>query len=855
MKSVKTSIVRHSFRVLCLCSLMLAGCGSVTPTNQPTPALVSPGLSPTAVPLSKMTATPTEEIYPTFTPAPTLTAIPSLEAGQALTLTNIYMSDEQRGWGIDASEHIVHTLDGGQTWKDVTPPSGAYRDSGFFALSADQAWATPYQETCYAVHCPPALNNASVWHTYDGGESWQEQRICLQEQDCGFHFDVAPLYYLPIAIQFLNERNGWLLVSTEHHRNFLFQTTDWGDHWSPVSDHLSGPMAMNVTGMVFQDQQTGWLTTLDIDAPIDPTMLYWSMYQSTDAGLTWQEFRLPLPNPLPESFTDQSVHCGAQGIMRIPPSTLGVTIQCQVDTEPEPSFYEYYFHSPDGGKTWVSSPKTGDVEFINNLYGWRMTSQNGSLSQIEQTQDGGSTWVKVKTVQWEGDLEFVTPQVGWAIARQGDAVALVSTRDAGRTWQEIKPIIEPSTPDSTSTEIPEPTPDPAMFTFDENSFQMLSETLGWGTITLPPDWWTGTKHIVHTIDGGLNWQDVLPPTTDELQDYFILDGDHAWAFTGTYESPGYFFRAWSTQNGGQTWQDISPPTTDKLRDFFILDRDHAWILTETPADASEHFLSVWSTQNGGQTWKQATMPFSWNAGEVYVLFEDSQHGSVTLAEVAAGTAIVQLYKTSDGGLSWQELPKTVIKAHELVLPEGLPPAPDGVELSANACLFSNQSQTFFTAQEGIFQIICSGDFLIYHTHDGGQTWELIAYRQGFVVSSLIDFVDMNNGWYVTIQDPTNIPPSESLTNTEGPALYVTHDGGRTLREIIPIINISGGAYDQLFRVTPTEALGDFNFIDLKTGFAMADPLYYDYSVILKTTDGGYTWKGWVPHLLPAGPGH
>src|SRR6185436_11760489 len=194
--------------------------------------------------------------------------------------------------------------------------------------------------------------------------------------------------------------------------------------------------------------------------PTDPTMLYWSIYQSTDAGLSWQEVRLPLPNTLAESFIGQTVHCGAEGINRIPPATLGVTIQCRVDTQPQ-SLYEYYFHSPDGGKTWVSWPKMGDVEFINNLYGWRMTSQNGISYEIEQTQDGASTWERVKTVQWEGDLDFVTPQVGWAIARQGDAVALVSTRDGGRTWGEIKPLIETST--SSSPELLEPTPDPAAF--------------------------------------------------------------------------------------------------------------------------------------------------------------------------------------------------------------------------------------------------------------------------------------------------------------------------------------------------------------------------------------------------------
>jgi photosystem II stability/assembly factor-like uncharacterized protein len=797
MKSVRSIIVRHSFSILCLCSLVMAGCGSATPVKQPTPTLVSPSLTPSITPQSTIvvTATSTEETYPTEIPAPTLTAIATLQAGQPVTLANLHMMDEQRGWGIDVSEHIVHTADGGHIWKDVTPPSGAFRNSGFFAFDANTAYATPYYETSSL-----APNIASVWNTNDGGDSWREYQIDLNG---------APSDYVPIALPFLNEWNGWLLVNIAPDRDILYRTMNHGEDWSLVSDHLSGSMAMNVTGMVFQNQQTGWLSTSDMDTATNPTA-NWSIYQSTDAGHTWNKYQLPAPHTLPESFTGHIVRCGAEGINMLPPSTLGVTIQCSLNTEPQSS-YEYYFHSPDGGKTWVSWPKTGDVEFINNLYGWRMTERNGSLSQIEKTQDGGSTWEKVKTVQWEGDLDFVTPQVGWAIARQGDAVALVSTSDGGRTWVEIKPLIETST--SPSLELPEPTPDPAAFDFE--SFQMITETVGWATAALPDSQgenWTG--RILRTGDGGLNWQDVSPPTKDINLNY-----------SGNFD---------------------------------YVDGDHAWVLTQLYGDDPQYILSVWITRDGGRTWKQSIVPYSARPVGAYMTFDDPLHGLVEVVkDQGAGTGFILPYKTSDGGLSWQELPQEEVSRADIKPPDGLSLALDGTELNANTCLGYDQSQTFFSALEGVFQFRCADYLFISHTYDGGQTWETPTYRRYLLFTSLVDFVDMNNGWYRAQEDTGRIPPEESLTNTVGAALYVTHDGGKTSSEIVPIISISGAQYDirDLLIDSPADALGNLHFIDLKTGFALTDHPDFDYSVLLKTTDGGYTWNGWVPHLLPAEPGH
>jgi hypothetical protein len=309
-------------------------------------------------------------------------------------------------------------------------------------LDADTAWATPYQEACYVENCPPITNTASVWHTSDGGNTWQEGQVCLQGPECNFDFAVSPEYYNPISLYFPDDHVGWLLVTVSHtmsqDRYCLYQTLDGGIHWSIVMDSLTGPMVMSMTGMAFQDERTGWLSSSQINGAVDPSADM-SIDRSTDGGLTWEVMELPAPDPLPETFADHTVSCGAIGLNRIPSKALDVTIQCEVYTDP-PTSYDFQFHSPDDGKNWISWPKTGDVEFINPLVGWRSTL-NQDVYDLEQTQDGGQTWTKIKSVQWNGDLDFVNEQVGWAIAATGGVVALVHTIDGGKTWEEIKPVV------------------------------------------------------------------------------------------------------------------------------------------------------------------------------------------------------------------------------------------------------------------------------------------------------------------------------------------------------------------------------------------------------------------------------
>ncbi len=435
--------------VLTACSPVATATSTLATTSTETPPTFRTPISSTPTPSS--TSTPdfiaTLGTYPTLPSGPTSTALPTLPPGRSLTLASIHMIDAQNGWGIDASEHIVHTTDGGNTWKDVTPHGGGYQNSGLFALDAKTAWATPYWEPCFDLDVKKCAEvehgRAPVWYTSDGGNTWQEEHVCLWLfPDCQFNFDIPPAYYQPIAIRFLDNHTGWLLVTVAHimsqDRYILFQTQDGGVHWSLVTDSALGPGTMSTTGLAFQDKQIGWMSLNNSGGTMDQ-FEGWGIYQSTDAGTTWDELPLPVPNPLPKTPANSTVECGGAGVVVVPPNAVGVTIECTVYTNPL-SFYDFYFYSTDSGKHWISWRKTGDVEFLDPLTGWRSALDNGTY-EIEQTRDGGQTWTKLKSVKWNGILDFINEQTGWAVATSDNVTSLVHTADGGKTWEEMKPVV------------------------------------------------------------------------------------------------------------------------------------------------------------------------------------------------------------------------------------------------------------------------------------------------------------------------------------------------------------------------------------------------------------------------------
>lgn len=442
--------MKWSYLLTLFCLLLNACNPAPTVTLQPTVTAV---VTETAVP-SRTPVFPTATLYPTSTPesppslpaAPTALALHLMRIGEPLKFSSIHMIDEQSGWAIDLGNrvnHILRTRDGGHSWKDVTPyyayGPAIFSANGFFALDANTAWATTPEMIACSIqnfNCTPIPNTSLMWHTTDGGRHWQGQFV-----------PSLPNTYTPISLQFLDAQTGSLLTMTfigTDLRYQLYRTTDGGAHWSQAMDVSSrttpeDPHEKNITAIAFQNPRTAWMSTSEICCEAH-LIKEWSIYQSTDSGVTWKKFSLPAPDPLPETFLSNLAECAVQDTQVIPPSILDTIVYCYVYEGLSRPEFHFHYHSGDGGKNWVSFQNTGDVQFIDSLLGWRMNPNEGAYD-IERTQDGGVTWTTLKTVQWNGSLHFVNMWVGWALATSGDDVALVHTIDGGRTWEQFSPVV------------------------------------------------------------------------------------------------------------------------------------------------------------------------------------------------------------------------------------------------------------------------------------------------------------------------------------------------------------------------------------------------------------------------------
>ena len=212
---------------LIILPFLLAACGARAPVDIATHQAAAFHPTDTA---QSLTAT----VFPTDLPVPAFPVLPQFLPGQPVTLTALSMRNANEGWGVEGTGHIVHVGTGGEIWHNVTPPLGAFTAQGFFALDAATAWAVPQIPLCSVPTCPASLT-ALVWHTLDGGKTWQRGQPFLLGKPAGDAESVDP-----VALQFLDARNGWLLILVDQvlspHDYRLFRTSDGGGTWTRVDD-------------------------------------------------------------------------------------------------------------------------------------------------------------------------------------------------------------------------------------------------------------------------------------------------------------------------------------------------------------------------------------------------------------------------------------------------------------------------------------------------------------------------------------------------------------------------------------------------------------------------------------------
>jgi photosystem II stability/assembly factor-like uncharacterized protein len=347
--------------------------------------------------------------------------------GEELTISHVQMVSSTTGWAIghqDLDEdHILYTQDGGLTWKDVSPPEpGIHTDEprkkavgAFLDEETSRVAYRIYQEG-------PVSYKLRFWSTEDEGATWlyggETNEIGENELD--------------LPMKFSDPSHGWLLhetfVGAGHHRYQFLRTDDSGFSYQNLHEALDTTSTCHSTDFVFSDPSHGWRT---LHCPFEPDGVY--IATTDDGGSNWERITLSPPRPRPDVFQIATTCLTSSPFMNTADSGV-VMVSCTIDDgSREPRNFIYL--TDDGGRTWEThGAPEGELYMLDSSQGWILGRD------IFWSDDGGRGWTKVKTVSWEGQFSYISPNEGWAVAIADDETALVTTSDGGETWQIIEPL-------------------------------------------------------------------------------------------------------------------------------------------------------------------------------------------------------------------------------------------------------------------------------------------------------------------------------------------------------------------------------------------------------------------------------
>ncbi len=360
--------------------------------------------------------------------------IPHLSAGKEVTIHTIHMSNTDRGWAIgglaEYGDHVLRTTDGGLAWQDVTPPepvSGpedAEKMATAYFVDETTGWVVYHS---VARESEMGSTELGIWHTMDAGGSWRWSGP--------IRVDFVGSAFNPPHLDFSSAQYGWIMtrlggVGMHKYPIYLYATKDGGAHWSQLLDPYESIYLQSCqkTGMSFAFEQAGWVTIAG--CPIEGA----EVVVTEDSGVSWDAVALSAPDEQPDLFG--SAGCESHSPTLFSSSHGALAISCLRWENDERIEDHYVYITEDAAKTWGTHRYPGGkLLFIDAQTAYALSND------IYRTQDGGKTWTKVKSVSWDGQFSFVSQQLGWAVARSVDEIALVKTDDGGLSWSIIKATI------------------------------------------------------------------------------------------------------------------------------------------------------------------------------------------------------------------------------------------------------------------------------------------------------------------------------------------------------------------------------------------------------------------------------
>ncbi len=283
-------------------------------------------------------------------------------------LNDLFFQDDKLGWTVGDRGAVFQTDNGGQVWQRLPFPTTDRLCAVYFhdALNGwiGTSWTEPY------LHTP----RGQIWRTMDGGMTWHASKIDTLA-------DVRSLF-------FVDDHQGWATTGpSDLHGGSLFHSRDGGRSWQAIyntaqhdwidtawRDDGSGVCITTNRQVVFlpvdkRRRHPRGVAPIAMDAAVRPRAITTAMNRTLicgdggmllaleDNGRGWQDLRAGLPGGMAGEFdwltvTSRGNHVWMAG-------EPGTTV----------------LQSSDGGRTWSVS-RTRHVlpihrlRFVDALHGW-----------------------------------------------------------------------------------------------------------------------------------------------------------------------------------------------------------------------------------------------------------------------------------------------------------------------------------------------------------------------------------------------------------------------------------------------------------------------------------------------------